>query len=88
MVEDALVNTGAVQWPNPDSAFWAVRRMQVKLHRWATGDPGRRFGDLFNLGNVWPETRGHGHREWIGPRWRGSSPGSGWRASCSRSETS
>jgi len=23
--------------------------MQVKLHRWATEDPGRRFGDLFNL---------------------------------------
>lgn len=49
MVEDALVNTGAVQWPDPDSAFWTVRRMQVKLHRWATDDPGRRFGDLFNL---------------------------------------
>ena len=49
MVEDAPVNTGAVQWPEPDSAFWTVRRMQVKLHRWAAGDPGRRFGDLFNL---------------------------------------
>jgi RNA-directed DNA polymerase len=23
--------------------------MQTKLHRWATEDPGRRFGDLFNL---------------------------------------
>ena len=23
--------------------------MQTKLHRWATGDPGRCFGDLFNL---------------------------------------
>ncbi|WP_406314954.1 group II intron reverse transcriptase/maturase [Streptosporangium sp. NBC_01639] len=23
--------------------------MQTKLHRWATDDPGRRFGDLFNL---------------------------------------
>ena len=23
--------------------------MQTKLHRWAIGDPGRRFGDLFNL---------------------------------------
>jgi RNA-directed DNA polymerase len=23
--------------------------MQAKLHRWATEDPGRRFGDLFNL---------------------------------------
>ena len=49
MVEDAPVNTGAVAWPDPDSAASTVRRMQVKLHRWATKDPGRRFGDLFNL---------------------------------------
>ena len=26
-----------------------VRSMQAKLHRWAGEDPGRRFGDLFNL---------------------------------------
>jgi RNA-directed DNA polymerase len=26
-----------------------VREMQAKLHRWAGGDPSRRFGDLFNL---------------------------------------
>ena len=49
MVEDAPVNTGAVQWPDIDSAFWAVRRMQLKLHRWASEDHARRFGDLFNL---------------------------------------
>src|SRR5437667_11579890 len=49
MSEDALVNTGAVLWPDPDSAMRMVRSMQTKLHRWATGDPGRRFGDLFNL---------------------------------------
>jgi retron-type reverse transcriptase len=49
MFEDAPVNTGAVQWPDPDSAFWAVRRMQIKLHRWASEDHTRRFGDLFNL---------------------------------------
>ena len=49
MSEDALVNTGAVGWPHPDSAYLAVRRMQAKLHRWATDDPGRCFGDLFNL---------------------------------------
>ncbi|MER6170838.1 hypothetical protein [Streptosporangium sp. NPDC001681] len=49
MSEDAAVNTGAARWPDPDSAFFAVRRMQIKLHRWATDDPGRRFGDLFNL---------------------------------------
>jgi RNA-directed DNA polymerase len=49
MSEDASVNTGAVRWSDPDSAYLAVRRMQTKLHRWATGDPGRRFGDLYNL---------------------------------------
>lgn len=49
MSEDAPVNIGAAEWPDPDSAYFAVRRMQTKLHRWATEDPGRRFGDLFNL---------------------------------------
>ena len=49
MSEDAPVNTGAVGWPNPDSAYFTVREMQTKLHRWAAGDPGRRFGDLHNL---------------------------------------
>ena len=49
MFEDAPVNAGAVQWPDADSAFWAVRRMQIKLHRWASEDSARRFGDLFNL---------------------------------------
>jgi len=49
MSEDAPVNTGAVLWPHPDSAYFTVRSMQTKLHRWAIGDPGRRFGDLFNL---------------------------------------
>ena len=49
MFEDAPVNAGAVQWPDVDSAFWTVRRMQIKLHRWASEDPARRFGDLFNL---------------------------------------
>ena len=49
MVEDAPVNTGAVAWPDVDSAVLAVRRMQVKLQRWAIEDPDRRFGHLFNL---------------------------------------
>ena len=49
MSEDAPVNTGAVEWPGPDSAYFAVRRMQTKLHRWAGADSSRRFGDLFNL---------------------------------------
>ena len=49
MSEDAPVNTGAVEWPDPDSAYFTVRRMQTKLYHWATEDHGRRFGDLFNL---------------------------------------
>lgn len=50
MVEDTPVNTGVVTaWPDPESAAAAVRRMQLKLHRWAGEDPARKFGDLFNL---------------------------------------
>jgi RNA-directed DNA polymerase len=49
MSEEALVNTGAVAWPDPWSAERTVRSMQIKLHRWAGEDPSRRFGDLFNL---------------------------------------
>lgn len=53
MSEDALVNTGATCWPDEDQAWWAVRRMQTKLHCWAAGesdkDSGRRFDDLYNL---------------------------------------
>ena len=49
MSEDALANTGAVNWPDPNSAYFTVRRMQTKLHHWATQEPGRRFGDLHNL---------------------------------------
>src|SRR6266513_4628053 len=49
MSEDAPVNTGAVAWPDDFTDSAMVRRMQTKLHRWATEDPGRRFGDLFNL---------------------------------------
>jgi RNA-directed DNA polymerase len=49
MVEDAPVNTGAVAWPDVDSAWWTVRRMQTKLHQWASDDHARRFDDLFNL---------------------------------------
>jgi RNA-directed DNA polymerase len=49
MSEDAPVNIGAVSWPDPYTAGVMVRRMQTKLHLWATQDTGRRFGDLFNL---------------------------------------
>ncbi len=44
MSEDVSVNTGAVLWPDPDSARGTVRRMQTKLHHWA----GERF-----LSPVW-----------------------------------
>ena len=43
------MNTGEPLWPDPESATRRVRRMQTKLHHWATEDPGRRFDDLFNL---------------------------------------
>jgi RNA-directed DNA polymerase len=43
------VNTGVVAWPDEDSAWATVRRMQLKLHRWASEDSAHRFGDLFNL---------------------------------------
>jgi RNA-directed DNA polymerase len=42
------VNTGAL-WPTPEEAEARVLGIQTKLHRWATGDPARRFGDLYNL---------------------------------------
>lgn len=50
------MNTGAPPpaasipaWPDVDTAWWRVLRMQRKLHRWAAADPGRRFADLHNL---------------------------------------
>src|SRR5690242_9299625 len=33
----------------PAGSWSRVAGMQAKLHRWAAADPGRRFGDLFNL---------------------------------------
>ena len=49
MPEDALVNIGAVAWPEDFTASVMVREMQAKLHRWAGEVSSRRFGDLFNL---------------------------------------
>lgn len=49
MPEGALVNIGAVEWPDADSAYFTVRKMQTKLYRWAGEDSSRRFGDLYNL---------------------------------------
>jgi len=48
MSEDTSVNTG-VSWPAESEAGLLVRKMQVKLHRWAVADRCRRFHDLFNL---------------------------------------
>ncbi len=42
------VNSGE-SWPGFDEAWARVRRMQAKLHLWATQDPGRVFNDLHNL---------------------------------------
>jgi RNA-directed DNA polymerase len=42
------VNIGA-PWPSLIEAELRVLAMQVKLHQWATSDPGRRFDDLANL---------------------------------------
>src|ERR1035437_2842089 len=42
------VNTG-VSWPSAELAEQRVLAMQTKLHRWAVGDPDRRFDDLYNL---------------------------------------
>lgn len=36
-------------WARIDGAQMKVQRMQTKLHRWARGDSGLRFDDLFNL---------------------------------------
>jgi RNA-directed DNA polymerase len=44
------VNSGE-SWPDFDEARTRVRRMQTKLHLWATRDPGRVFSDLYNLVN-------------------------------------
>jgi len=37
------------QFPDADTAWWRVLKIQVKLHQWASEDPSRRFDDLFNL---------------------------------------
>lgn len=42
------MNTGA-SWPSLEEAESRVLAMQEKLHRWAAGDPDRRFDDLVNL---------------------------------------
>lgn len=49
MSGDTPVNTGVLEWPHPDAAYFRVRKMQAKLHQWAKDNPSRRFYDLFNL---------------------------------------
>src|SRR5260370_35943843 len=49
MSEGARGNPGAGEWREENRAYFAVRRMQTKLHGWAGVDPSRRFDDLFNL---------------------------------------
>ena len=97
MSEEALVNTGAVAWPDDFTASVMVRRMQAKLHRWAGEDPSRRFGDLFNLvydpaflvtrGSACPLIRAPGLRVSIRPLRPESRPGSGSGFSWARSAT-
>ena len=49
-IVESLVNTGGPDvWPTIWEAELRVQVMQTKLHRWAIEDPGRCFGDLFNL---------------------------------------
>ena len=36
-------------FPDPDTAWWRVLKIQTKLHQWATDDSHRRFVDLYNL---------------------------------------
>jgi RNA-directed DNA polymerase len=38
-----------VQFPDADTAWGRVLKIQIKLHQWASEDPSRRFDDLFNL---------------------------------------
>jgi RNA-directed DNA polymerase len=48
MPQDAPVNIGA--WTGtPAEAASRVVGIQARLHSWAAAEPGRRFGDLFNL---------------------------------------
>ena len=42
------MNTDA-SWPDTNTAWPRVLKIQTKLHQWATDDPGRRFDDLWNL---------------------------------------
>jgi hypothetical protein len=49
MPKDAPPNGGASPEPAPMGPSGRVSEMQVKLHRWAVAEPGRRIDDLFNF---------------------------------------
>ena len=36
-------------FPDADTAWFRVLKIQIKLHQWASENPARRFDDLFNL---------------------------------------
>jgi RNA-directed DNA polymerase len=86
MSEDTSGNPG-VTWPQPEAAVEVVRRMQIKLHRWASEDSARRFDDLHNLVYdpaflvlAFARVAGNADREhlgWIGSPWPRSGPRSG-----------
>jgi RNA-directed DNA polymerase len=48
MSEDTGVDA-PVTWPVAEYAELRVRKMQIKLHRWAVADHGFRFDDVFNF---------------------------------------
>lgn len=48
MSEDTGVDV-PVAWPVAEYAELRVRKMQIKLHRWAVADHGFRFDDVFNF---------------------------------------
>ncbi|MGW5354195.1 hypothetical protein ACWERV_27200 [Streptomyces sp. NPDC004031] len=48
MSEDTWVDA-PVTWPVAEYAELRVRKMQIKLHRWAVADHGFRFDDVFNF---------------------------------------
>ena len=49
MLEDAPLNSDAPLDRSSQGDHQRVSEMQVKLHRWAVADRGRRFDDLFNF---------------------------------------
>jgi RNA-directed DNA polymerase len=48
VVGRSAVNT-VTPWVEPHVAEARVLHVQTKLHKWASADPGKTFGDLFNL---------------------------------------